>query len=167
MKQLDDVQQTLLVELHGLISRSATRAAAKLGTHQPFVPIPGRGDSSGSPDLLANSIAAMRAALVSYPPSDGRSSPLSQDEHEALVQMQLSPAARTALEKLFADAAAEVIFGLLCMVDGVGDPDVAPVKTWVGADLGARRSHEDREMLHDAFFESYWRYLDLTTNPPR
>ena len=112
-------------------------------------------------------LAAVAAALVSYPPSDGKSAPLSRDEHEALARMQLSPAARTALEKLFADATAEVIFGLLCMVDGVGDPEVAPVKNWVGADLAARRSHEDREMLHDAFFESYWRYLELTKSPSR
>jgi hypothetical protein len=167
MKSVDDVQQTLLVELHGLIARSATRAAAKLGAHQPFVSIPDRDDSSGSLDSLASSVAAIRPALVSYPPSDGKSSPLSGDEHEALAQMQLSPAARTALEKLFADAAAEVVFGLLCMVDGVGDPEVAPVKTWDGADLGARQSHEDREMLHDAFFESYWRYLELTRNLSR
>ena len=165
MKELDDVQQTLLVELHSLISAAATRAAAKLGAHQPFVPLPDRGTSS--PDPEADSIAAMNAALVSYPPSDGRNSPLSREEHESLAQMQVSPVARTAFEKLFADAASEVIFGLLCVVDGVGDPTVAPIENWVGADLGARRSHEDREMLHDAFLDSYWRYLELTQTRSR
>ena len=163
MKPLDDVQQTLMVELHRLISKSATRAAAKLGADHPFVPFRDRGDLAGSPDTLVSPVAA----IVSYPPSNGKNSPLSRDEHEALARMELSPAGRTALEKLIADAAAEVIFDLLCMVDGVGDPEVAPVKNWVGADLGARRSDEDREMLHDAFFESYWRYIEVTRGPAR
>lgn len=45
------------------------------------------------------------------------------------------------------------------------DERCSPYAGRASAGLGARRSHEDREMLHDAFFESYWRYLEVTRRP--
>ena len=124
-------------------------------------------EPTGWRERLEDSIACTRDALVTYPPTDEGASPLSRDEHEALTELQVSPVTRTALEKLIADAASEVIFGLLCLIDGVGEPCVAPISGWAGADLGARRSLEDREMLHDGFFDAYWRYVELTKNQAR
>ncbi len=89
--------------------------------------------------------------VVTYPPGGT----LTAEEISALKQMTLSPAARSALEKLIKDACASPIFELLCLTDGVADVITSNDEPWLGLSLEPRKS-EDQQMLHDFFYESYW-----------
>lgn len=163
------IRDTLLLELHAAIERASDEAVAKLGRGDPYVPPPtaahrqdvgGSAMIAGAPlELLQASVAAAKASLVTYPPSDGTAQ-LSPDEHAALAELDLGPAARAGIRKLVADAAASAVFQFLCVLDGVGEPEVAAVDNWLGASIQPP-GDEEAEMLHDAFFESYWRYRAL------
>ena len=109
---------------------------------------------------LERSIAAARASLVTYPPMDSTGAQLSSAETAAIVGMSLSTEARSGLEKLVADAAAAAFFRFFCLLDGVADPEVREVDDWFGAVLTAPPNDEDRPMLHDELFDSYWRYRE-------
>ncbi len=98
------------------------------------------------------------SAKVGYPPEPV----LSDSELRALQTLGLSPDAHSALQKVVADACATTIFRLFCLIDGVGDPELVPCADWLGLDLVEPTDDDDRAMLHDAFFESYWRYKELT-----
>jgi hypothetical protein len=88
------------------------------------------------------------------------------EEVAALAELRVSPAARSALDKLLRDTAASPLFEFFSLIDGVSDPHDWPgPEPWLGALLRARvatdRQDEregNAEMWHDQFFESYWEY---------
>lgn len=89
---------------------------------------------------------------LAYPPGGE----LTEAEHTALRTLVISPGARSALEKLVADACGWPVFHLFSLMDGVADPE-ADVGEWWGVTLESKREGDD-DMLHDQFMESYWTY---------
>jgi len=127
------VTQTLLVESHRCLAAAVETAMARIG-------------SQGQEPLL-------------YPPNGA----FSPEEQQALRSMKQSPAERSALEKLIAEACAMAFFDFFNLIDGTSDPELDPPPgTWVGAWLLAPLDDSDREMLHDAFYESYGAYDEAT-----
>lgn len=68
---------------------------------------------------------------------------------------QTSPVPRAVLSKAIADACEAVVFRLLCVIDGVGDPSEWSGDTWMPIRLAeSDGDHDDHvEMLHDRYFE--------------
>lgn len=88
---------------------------------------------------------------------------LTSAEILALGKLQLSEEMRSALRKLFVDAAARPLFQLFSLVDGVADPSNWPSEPWLGLTLSEKDEDSDNaEMWHDEFFESYWAYRDTS-----
>ncbi len=150
-----DVRATLLLEVHRAIEVAAKEAVAKLGRPK-LAPPPRDGLST-----LERSVRDFRESLVVYPPMDSTGAQLSAAETDAIVGMTLSSEARSGLEKLVADASASAFFRFFCLLDGVGDPEVEPVKDWYGAAFAPPTDEQDTLMLHDEFFDSYSRYREL------
>jgi hypothetical protein len=127
------LRQTLLLEMHRITDETAEQAVEGLGK-----------------DFDAGSIV--------YPPE-----PVLDDaEVSAIRALSLSPEARTALKAMFADACSSAFFQLLCLVDGVADPEVQEVEEWYGARLLPVDPDDDSAdgdmMWHDELLESYWEY---------
>jgi hypothetical protein len=141
------IQEVLLIETHRAIRSAAVAAVAKIGNAQ--LPVPGLG---------AGILQA--GAIISYPPADAVNRGLSEAEVEAVAKVELTADARSALTKIVADAAASAFSEVFCLLDGVADPQVQRVEEWYGATLDERGETND-QMLHDAFFESYWKYRAL------
>lgn len=126
------VVQALLVEVHHAIAESAATTVERLG------------DPSARQSVI-------------YPPNGE----LTLAEVEALKGLRLSAAARTGLRKVIADAAAHPFFHLFCLMDGVADPpqvlngEQVFDRAWTGVSLSPK-SDEHEDMLHDAFYETYW-----------
>jgi hypothetical protein len=128
------VVNTLLIEAHGCVEGAADAAVEKIG-------------SQGT------------EALLIYPPKDV----LSAEEDRALRSMKLSAVQQSALKKLIADACATAFFDWFSLIDAASAPEVVPhPEHWSGAWLIAPRDDEDREILHDAFYESYWAFEEAT-----
>ena len=157
---MTDIEETLLLEVHHAIAVSAKEAVEKLGQPITIPPTP-VGDSP-----LERAIHALETSLVNYPPAESGDGPLTSAETEALVRLKLSPEARSGLEKLIADAASAAFFRFFCLLDAVGDPELEAVDEWYGAVLAKPSDNEDRAMLHDEFFESYWRYREALGTKP-
>jgi hypothetical protein len=155
-----DIPETLLLEVHRAIETAAKEAVSKIGRPVSSSAL----SDAASP--LEQSIAAVRASLVAYPPMDSTGAQLSSAETAAIVGMSLSSEARSGLEKLVADAAAAAFFRFFCVLDGVADPAVREVEDWFGAVLAAPPNDEDRPMLHDELFDSYWRYREASRPTP-
>jgi hypothetical protein len=155
-----DILETLLLEVHLAIETAAKEAISKLGSPDRSPP------TSDDASPLERSVRAFQASLVAYPPMDLNGAQLSAAETDALVRLALSPEARSALEKLFADAAAAAFFRFFCLLDGVGDPKVRHVDDWRGAVLTAPPDDRDRPMLHDELFDSYRRYREISRPRP-
>ena len=151
---MTNIPEILLLEVHRAIEVAAKHAITKIG--RPVSP-PALPDTASG---LEQSNAGVRASLAAYPPVDSSGAQLSSAETAAIVAMSLSPDARSGLEKLVADAVAAAFFRFFCLLDGVADPDVREVSDWFGAVLAAPTEDEDRPMLHDELFDSYWRYRE-------
>ncbi len=82
-----------------------------------------------------------------------------------LRERTLDPILISAIRKIVADAAAYPLFHLFALFDGVADP--SGLKEWFGVDL-CSPSEEDRDLLHDHFFETYWDWVKKRGNslPP-
>ena len=82
-------------------------------------------------------------------------------ERDSLRQVRLSEVQRSALLKLFKDAAAYPMFHFLSLLDGVGAPaqfqDGERVfeGTWDGVTLNLGHDEDQAMMLHDAFYDTY------------
>ena len=140
------VRGALLVELHRIIAESAESAASMVGVRMTSGESVGKG--------IADDLA--------YPPRDGTGPVLTRAERLALGQLDLSQDARSGFRKIVADACASTVFQLFALVDGVADPEMTQMDDWLGADIVAAPD-EDREMLHDGFYESYWEYRKLAS----
>ena len=99
--------------------------------------------------------------VLSYPPSPDDL--LSENEIEALKEIQKIPFAEVALKKIIAEGVATAFFGLLNSIDGTDDPK-KEFGEWKGVAL-IDRSFVDGDpydfMLHDAMFEMYWEWKNL------
>ena len=94
---------------------------------------------------------------VSYPPN----LEFNPEEVTALSKIGEIPGIQSALEKIFADAAASVIFSFLNYIDGTGDPALA-ASGWSEVDLVDRNHSSDggEVFLHTAFYDTYWNWRD-------
>ena len=145
----DEVVRTLLLEAHRCVDGAAEAAVEKLGL-QRRQPTPKQGEVDPE-------------ALLVYPPNNV----LSPEEEQALRSMKLSTVQRSALKKLIADGCAIAFFDFFNLLDATADPEVKPpTKSWLGAWLVAPKDHDDRDMLHDAFFDSYWDYDEAMKREP-
>lgn len=130
-KSREEFRRTLLLEMHRAISASSNRIRRAL-------------EAGVSMDDLT------------YPPAPT----LTHSEVAALASQNLSTEAISALGKLVADATALAFFDLLCVIDGVADPQVHEADIWLGARIRAATEDDaDESMWHDDLFESYWDYV--------
>ncbi len=127
----DSHRNALVIETHRIIRDAARNAVAKLGQ-------------------------GAETAEITYPPESG----LTEPQKDSLGAMRLSGSTLDALEKVVADACAASFFSFFCLVDGVADPEVTPQEPWLGMDIVEPSTDADREMLHDAFYDSYWRFKE-------
>lgn len=109
-------------------------------------------------DHAVEHVARGAASTLTYPPGDGETHAhrLTEAEATALAALGASAEARSGLRKLVREAAASSLFGLFSLIDGVADPADWDGEVWLGADLVPPTEDEDRELLHDGFFDSYW-----------
>lgn len=114
-------------------------------------------------DALEKLRVGLQADAISYPPGV-TIDPLAI---EALGMWQPKDAALEAMRALITDACASSMFGMFALLDGVADPEVRDVGTWLGADLIAIKDDEDREMLHDMFFETWHEFSERTARGTR
>jgi len=90
--------------------------------------------------------------LLFYPPNCG----FTKQEEQALIQLEGNNNLTSALRKILADNSAAVVFELLNLFDGTAAPD-DELGGWTGVILSDLEDDtlEEKEMLHDRFFESY------------
>lgn len=117
----DQFRRTLLFEMHRAISESSTRIARALE-------------------------AGVSMNDLTYPPVPT----FTPGEVDALASQDLSNEAIPAVGKLVADATASAFFEVLCLIDGVADPQVHEADTWLGARIRAATEDDgDESMWHD------------------
>ena len=109
-------------------------------------------------DTARNVVANDIRKLTAYPPNGG----FSKSELQAVKEISELPDAESTVRKLIAGANGRVIFSLLNFLDGTGDPD-PDIGQWWGLRLAdADRVESDKgAMLHDDFYEAYWRWLKI------
>ena len=128
----ENTRIAILVEAHAAIKNSATAAVTALGI----------------PD---------EEFAVRYPPNES----LTSAERDALRNLRLSDEARSGLLKVIRDCSSQAFFHFFSIMDGVTDPpqflNERKIfdKVWVGVALKPK-GEEHEEMLHDAFYETYW-----------
>lgn len=116
----------LMTDLHRQIESAAVRAAQAI-------------------------VGSQETPHLTYPPNGG----LTPVERAALTSLTRSPALDSALRRVVADAAADAIFHLFCLLDGVADP-INYTGTWMPLPVG--KGNADGGMLHDEFMGSYWEW---------
>jgi hypothetical protein len=98
--------------------------------------------------------------FLSYPPNNG----LTDLEKQELYMLDNNEHLKNALRKVIADNSAGVVFSMLNMIDGTTDPKLM-LNEWTGIKLVDQEHDEDavkfQDMLHDSFFESYWKWREL------
>jgi hypothetical protein len=106
-----------------------------------------------SATVTVNQLAAGEP-LLTYPPNHG----LSPEEIAALDSIPKTPAMKSALRKIIADAAAYPLFHLLSLADGVAEPPLLD-------DVQEVEQSAVAIMLHDGFNESYWAWRRRRPDP--
>ena len=103
----------------------------------------------------ATDILHARIKQLEYPPNGG----LTEAEAIAVQKLQGDETLRDALRKLIASNSAGVLFNVLNILDGTGNPDPG-TGDWSEVKLVdcAEDDEGDDEMLHDGFFETYWEW---------
>jgi len=109
---------------------------------------------------VKNIIDDKKFDFLSYPPSNG----LTDLEKQELYLLDNNEHLKNALRKVIADNSAGVVFSMLNIIDGTTDPRLM-LDEWTGIKLVDKGHNEDAEkfqdMLHDSFFESYWKWREL------
>ena len=103
----------------------------------------------------ANALLQGQDNELAYPPNGG----FTPEETEALKLLQNNAVMASALRKVLADCAAGVLFDLLNLIDGTTEPMQGQWSEVVLVDKP--ENDEDREFLHDEFFEAYWGWRDI------
>ena len=127
MKLSEENRRILLVNLHDLIAEYADTTA----TH-----------------IQNKSISQ----LITYPPNGG----LTDAEKSEIEKLDGNEVLKIALRKVLASNAADVIFGLLNLIDGTADPDVDAANWGEVRLVDFSAENEETEMLHDEFYSTYW-----------
>ena len=100
---------------------------------------------------------------LSYPPGTN----LTVSEQKAIKDLNLSSEAKSTFRKIIMDACAYPCFHLLCLFDGVADPESEEIDEWFGLSLNEVKiedesiENEESLMLHDEPGESYWEYMKM------
>jgi len=109
---------------------------------------------------VKNIIEEKNFDFLSYPPNNG----LTDLEKQELYMLDNNEHLKNALRKVIADNSAGVVFSMLNIIDGTTDPKLM-FDEWTGIKLVDQEHNEDAEefqaMLHDSFFESYWKWREL------
>ncbi|MDH3711393.1 MAG: hypothetical protein OER04_15975 [Cyclobacteriaceae bacterium] len=140
MQLSDQNRKTLLTDLHRIIQEQTHHAIEKI---------------FDSP-LEDRSI---------YPPDVSKTA----EEMQILAELPDNPNLRSALEKVFKDNTATVLFRFFSIIDRVGYPDPHS-GTWAPITMvDLPEQHEQDIDLHDNFFETYWdwkeKYRDQNHKP--
>ena len=98
--------------------------------------------------------------FLTYPPNSG-----STDlEKQELNKLDNNEHLKNALRKVIADNSAGIVFNMLNIIDGTTDPKLM-YDEWTGIKLIDQDLNEDadefQDMLHDSFYESYWKWREL------
>jgi hypothetical protein len=127
----EEIQQALFLEMHKEIEEATAVGLSWFGSTQ-------------------------QGADVTYPPGET----LTAEEKAALKNLELSPAARSAVKKIVTDIASAPLFHLFSLMDGVADPESGDFELWLGVDFVNKSldSDDEGDMLHDGFCSSYWEY---------
>jgi hypothetical protein len=107
-------------------------------------------------DLFASITEMKHGTQLAYPPND--EARFTDEELSALAQLRLPPAARSGLRKVIRSAASLSLFQLFCLLDAVADPQLTSVDPWLPVNFGPNNKDVSREMMHDEFTASFWRY---------
>jgi len=75
-----------------------------------------------------------------------------------LWKLDLCPDAASGLRKLVPGAGAYAFFHFFSTLDAVADPPDWPGDEWLGAALAEPTEDDDRDMVHDQFYETWWEY---------
>ena len=98
--------------------------------------------------------------FLTYPPNSG----LTDLEKQELNKLDNNEHLKNALRKVIADNSAGIVFNMLNIIDGTTDPKLM-YDEWTGIKLIDQDLNEDadefQEMLHDSFYESYWKWREL------
>ena len=88
-------------------------------------------------DVAAKTVARIPNAVgeLVYPPN----AEFTPAELTALQHLQLSEAARSALQKLVAEASSTIVFQFLSLLDGVADPTTGKFEQWLGVSLAVKQ----------------------------
>jgi hypothetical protein len=140
----------VLLEVHRYIDEAADRAI------QALERLPPTRTPTKPGDKFARIHEMREGTTLAYPPND--EARLTDEELRALVRLQLPPAARSGLRKVLRAAASAPLFQLFCLLDAVGDPALTSVDLWLPVNLSRRKEGDSREMMHDEFTDSFWKY---------
>lgn len=136
MKLSDNNKKTLLVSIHQMIEESAS--------------------------YIVNDLEHKRInRLIKYPSNGG----LTDSEKIELEKLEINPALKSALRKVFASNTADVIFSLLNVIDGTADPSVEFGEWQEVMLVDFDEDNELDSMLHDDFFGTYWDWKEKRPNP--
>ena len=98
--------------------------------------------------------------FLTYPPNSG----LTDLEKQELNKLDNNEHLKNALRKVIADNSAGIVFSMLNIIDGTTDPKLM-YDEWTGIKLIDQDLNEDadefQDMLHDSFYESYWKWREL------
>lgn len=98
--------------------------------------------------------------FLTYPPNSG----LTDLEKQELNKLDNNEHLKNALRKVIADNSAGIVFNMLNIIDGTTDPKLM-YDEWTGIKLVDQDLNEDadefQDMLHDSFYESYWKWREL------
>ncbi|MBL8515424.1 MAG: hypothetical protein JNM76_00530 [Betaproteobacteria bacterium] len=168
----EQLRETLLIEAHRLVSNAANSALRKLGQTVPLAAVSGYVTDSEIEQAKDAGFAALenpavqkimeagiaRASTLAYPPNGE----ITRADAEALESLKLSEAQRQVLTRLIQESVHAAFFHFFALMDGVGDPIIAPDQTWRGAEFNTPRS--EGPMLHDDFGDAYYRYIQTIRN---
>src|SRR5688572_31372606 len=121
-------------------------------------------------DIEENAEATVKSIIddknfdfLTYPPNNG----LTDLEKAELNKLDNNEHLKNALRKVIADNSAGIIFNMLNIIDGTTDPKLM-FDEWTGIKLVDQEHDEDakefQDMLHDSFYESYWKWRELRGN---
>jgi hypothetical protein len=99
--------------------------------------------------------------LINYPPNGG----LTEDELRAIDQLKGNEQLKSALRKLFASSASDVLFDLFNVTDGTSDPDPGTGEWSEVMIVDKPEDFDDHyEFLHDDFYATYWDWKEKRSN---
>jgi hypothetical protein len=112
---------------------------------------------------VKNIIVDKNFEYLTYPPNCG----FSDLEKAELYKLEDNEHLKNALRKILADNSAGIIFNMLNLIDGTGNPKQM-YNEWTGVKLANEEPEKDNppflDTLHDCFFETYWEWRKLRGN---